>query len=308
MRETVRQINTAFLVCSVILGVIDLLLLVTVISATARERSAALYLYHLTFVTIILVIFTLPSSDHYTFGVCLLLLFSHWVLLLVYNANIVLLNIEILGTIFTSNPRWKVNPRKRFFISMTATWISCILFSVLFIFFGHEGHKYYPLCFIQNNTAKLIALIVKDWIPAVMFLAQTITGLVLFIRMKRRPENYSHMMENQNSLRSFNEWFACFMTLNLVVMLVNGLIFQILIDVTKVDFHISIFFQYIISLSRFVLPFIFLMLGEVRDTYKDWAVSATQILTGRKRASQHNATDMMALNTEALGDITQFKD
>lgn len=283
--EVLKVLNKVFIALAIVFGILDFLVLVTALSASARKKSASWYLYHLNFVTILQIIFVLPKLEDdllSVFGVCMFFSFAHWTLTFVYSANLFIMNIEILASIIASNPRWKKSPKNRFGISMTAIWISCILLSVIVMFFGHEEKKPFPVCFHVNQVAEKIRLIFKDWVPAVLIFAQIIAGLVLFIRTKKSPENYSHIIENKKSLQSCNEWFACFMTWNLLVILTNGLAIEVFMMFSTQDIFIDIIIQMCVFLIGSSLPLCCLLLETVRETYVHWTMAVFQFLTGRK--------------------------
>ncbi|XP_045172263.2 uncharacterized protein LOC123534202 [Mercenaria mercenaria] len=227
--KTVKILNKVFLVVSILIAVIDFLLLISIFSASVRERSASWYLYHLNFVTILQITFSLPRLEailHDTFGTCMFFSFIEWTLTPLHYVNLVLMDIEILATVLASDPRWRTSPQKRFFVSMTAAWISCILFSVVVMFFGHEEHPHFPICFHQNKAAEILGHVVRTLLPFIFSVALIIAGLVLFVRAKRSPENYSHMTVDRISLQTFNEWFACFMMWNISIAFVEILVYN----------------------------------------------------------------------------------
>lgn len=295
----VETLNTYFIVISIVIGVLDLLLLVTVFSATTREKSASWYLYHLIFVTVLQVIFSLPRMEadlHNDFGTCMLFSLIEWILILVYSINLALMDIEILATVVVSNSKWKSNPRQRFHISLTTAWIFCILFSVIVKFYGHDENSHIPICFNVNETSEILGRVTRDWIPSFVVIILTTVGVILFIRTKRSPE--SNTANNRISLQYSNEWFAFFMTTNCLVILSEVLLYEMYMNILELEVHVAITMQMTAFLVHIGLPLGCLMLEPVRATYVRWLVTGFQFVTGIKRSSHSSVADTQILTME----------
>lgn len=297
----IGSLNIAFVVVSIVVGVLDLLLLVTIFSASVRERSASWYLYHLNFVTILHCAFSLPRLEvdlHLEFGSCMFFSFTEWTFQLVYYVNLALMDIEILTTILTSTAKWKANPMKRFFISMTVSWISCILFAVFIKFFGHEENRNFPICFHEKKSVAVIGNVTRGLLPAIVTVIMTIVGLVLFIRTKKRPENYTHISANQGSLQIYNEWFACFMACNVLVLFTKVLNLVMLEGFFQLGLHADIILLMAITLAHVCLPMICLILEPVRTTCFNWAKTVVHLITGITRSGGSSVSDTEMLSVE----------
>lgn len=295
----VETLNTYFIVISIVIGVLDSLLLVTVFSASTREKSASWYLYHLIFVTLLQVIFSLPRMEadlHNDFGTCMLFSFIEWTLTLVYSINLALMDIEILTTVVVSNAKWKLNPQKRFHISLTTTWVFCILFSVFVKFYGHDERSYIPICFNVNKTSEILGRVTRDWIPSFVVIILTIVGVILFIRTKRSPE--SNTSNNRTSLQYSNEWFAFFMTSNCLVILTEVLLYEMYMNILELEVYVAITMQMTAFLIHIGLPLGCLMLEPVRTTCLKWPVTGFQFMMGIKRSSESSVADTQILTME----------
>lgn len=294
-------LNKVFVVMSILLCLADFLLLVTVFSAQARQQSAIWYLYHFNFLTILHVIFslqTLEGTFHKSFGSCMFFHFTYWVFVLLFNANLVLMDIEIIATVFTASPRWKTCPKKRFFIAMTAVWNSCLLTSVIITFFGHEEHEGIPICFNQNSAVQRISVVVRDWTPCIISAAFSIAGLVFFIRTKRRREDYSHVTDRDNSVQKINEWFACFMVWNTFVGFSKIVSYVMHLHFYTIGLTWTVVFQIVMYLLQIGLPITGAFLEPVRTVCKKWAIEGFRCMTGSKRTPEVSDTQQLTEITE----------
>jgi hypothetical protein len=272
----------------------------TVLSAPVRKESAGWYLYHLNFVTILQVIFALPrleASLHETYGFCMFFTFTEWVLTLAHYVSIVLMDIEILANIFASDPKWKNNPSKRFHISIAVTWISCILFSVIAVFFGHEEHSALPICFNLNKTAETMGHVLKNLLPFLFTTGLMIAGITLFIHSKRNPETYTHV--TQYRLQTFNEWFVCFLIWNSFIAFAEILAHNMHLHVVTFDFVWDVAFQMIIFIIHIGLPVSCLILQPVRTTCEQSAVTVYHYVTGMNRSCSTDSPEVQLLRVES---------
>lgn len=293
--ETVKVLNTLFLVVSILFAVIDFLLLFSILSSRVRKESACWYLYHLNFVTILKVCFSLPrleASIHQSFGACMFFTFTEWALTLTYVVNIVLMDIEILANIFASDPIWRNNTEKRFYISMAITWFSCILFSVIVMFFGHDEHSEFPVCFNVNRTAKILGYVMNTILPLIFTTSLMVAGVTLFIRSKRSPDNFKHV--TQDKLQYFNEWFVCFMTWNSFVAVSEILGTNMHTYAADLDFVWAVGFQMAIFIIHCGLPIICLLLEPVRTTCGEWAIAVFKCII-MKRSCSADSSDSQVL-------------
>lgn len=302
LEEFAASFNKVFVGLSIVLVVMIVLLLLTVFNAHARESSASWYLYHLNFVTVLQVVVALPMMEanlHATFGACMFFSFAEWTLAAVYWINMTLMNIEIMATLFVTNPKWKWNPQQRFLISMAATWISCMLFSVFVSFFGHDENDVLPVCFHQNSLFNITRRVGQEIIPTVILVALTITGIVVFVRSKRRPENYSHVAENQNRMRLISEWFVCLMVWNVLIFVSQVMLYEIRLQVFSSRYFIDVILQMTVFLVHVGVPLCCLFISAIRTACREAMLTVCCHVCGRGRTSQTNVNDTQMLQMES---------
>lgn len=299
----VEAFGICFLVICVMIGILDLLLLVTAFSASVRNKSASWYLYHLIFVTVLQVIIPLSSLEielHNNVGACMFFSFTEWTLELVYSVNLVLMSVEIFATIVAPISKLKSNTRTRYLISMTTAWVSSILFSALVKFFDYEKHVHLLICSHANKTTEILGKIMKMWIPDIVVVISIITGVVLFIRTKRSPGKYSQVITDQISLQLLNEWFAFFMAFNCLFILSKIVLYELHINFFELGMFSHILLWMVAVIVHIGLPLSCFLLEPVRVTCVRWLTVGFKFVTGIKRSSQANTVDNQTLTMESF--------
>ncbi|XP_060605658.1 uncharacterized protein LOC132758144 [Ruditapes philippinarum] len=297
-KKLLEILNKCFVAATILVTFADFLLLVTIFSAQVRQQSAGWYMAHLNFLTILRVLSLLPKLEgtfHTSYGTCMFYTYLDWAFSLLYVTNLILMDVEIIATVFTTSPRWKACSKKRFFISMTILWNASLLTSAVISFFGYEEHIAIPICFNQNKAAHILGAVFKERMPFAISIIFSITGTVFFIRTKRKPENYNHVTENSNSVQTINEWFACFMAWNTFTFSTSAVVFVLHSHMHTLGFAWIIALQMVLGVIYVSLPLTCIFLEPVRTVFREWPASCIRSMSASRRVeadTQHLPIEM----------------
>lgn len=213
---------------AIIQSLIGVLLFITIVNRSLRDKSQLWYMYHMLVITMftgwILHPVTFAGMTFHSTQLCYLIMYSAEYAFFGIGMNIILINVEIFFTKILTLQRWESNPFHRFIVLTLAGWIVVLLVIAHLIINNNAARGSRRFCFaLRDQTVREARILLRELFPAVVCFIFGVASVVTHF-LKRSRISFTTTSGELKEIRTEggddeSEWLRCIIYLDCVLLI-----------------------------------------------------------------------------------------